>query len=57
MVIVPFVVVVELPYTPVGELVDEYEDEVEVMVEFEEELADAVELELVGTGIPLYRSA
>jgi len=56
-VIVPFVVVVELPYTPVGELVDEYEDEVEVMVEFEEELADAVELELVGTGIPLYRSA
>jgi hypothetical protein len=54
---VPFATVVELPYTPVGELVGECEDEVEVIVEFEEDFADGVELDGVGIGIPLYNSA
>jgi len=41
----------------VGVIIDEDEDEVEVIVELEEELADELEAELVGTGIPLYKSA
>jgi hypothetical protein len=48
--------VVEFPYTPVAEIVAECEDEVEVIVEFADELADA-ELEGVGNGIPLYKRA
>jgi hypothetical protein len=48
--------VVEFPYTPVAEIVAECEDEVEVIVEFADELADA-ELEGVGSGIPLYKRA
>jgi hypothetical protein len=41
----------------VGVIIEEDEDEVEVIVELEEELADELEAELVGTGIPLYKSA
>lgn len=56
---VPFTVVpvVEFPYTPVAESVAECEDEVEVIVEFVEELAEETELEVVGSGIPLYKRA